>query len=90
MMIDQRYQRMGFGRRAIRLVLAHARSRPGVEKLHTSYWRGEGSPETFYEKLGFTAVAFGTSPPPESTPDVEYRWTPRQEPVRETAWTSDL
>lgn len=56
MMIDQRYQRMGFGRRAIRLVLAHVRSRPGVEKLHTSYWRGEGSPETFYEKLGFKAT----------------------------------
>ena len=30
----------------------------------------------FYEKHGFTAVAFGVSPAPESEPDVEYRWTP--------------
>jgi GNAT superfamily N-acetyltransferase len=28
----------------------------------------------FYERHGFVAVAFGTSPPPESEPDVEYRW----------------
>jgi ribosomal protein S18 acetylase RimI-like enzyme len=31
----------------------------------------------FYEKHGFRAVKFGTSPPPESEPDVEYRWEPR-------------
>jgi ribosomal protein S18 acetylase RimI-like enzyme len=30
----------------------------------------------FYEKHGFRAVQFGTSPPPENEPDVEYRWTP--------------
>lgn len=53
LMIDQRYQRMGFGRRAVRLVLAHVRSRPNAEKLHTSYRRGEGGPEAFYVKLGF-------------------------------------
>lgn len=28
----------------------------------------------FYEKHGFSAVAFGTSPAPELEPDVEYRW----------------
>ena len=28
----------------------------------------------FYEKRGFRPVAFGISPPPESMPDVEYRW----------------
>jgi len=28
----------------------------------------------FYEKRGFRPVAFGLSPPPESMPDVEYRW----------------
>ena len=31
-----------------------------------------------YEKHGFTVVRFGVSPPPESAPDVEYRWTPEQ------------
>jgi GNAT superfamily N-acetyltransferase len=29
-----------------------------------------------YEKLGFTAVRFGISPPPENVPDVEYHWRP--------------
>lgn len=28
----------------------------------------------FYEHRGFTAVAFGVSPPPESEPDVRYEW----------------
>ena len=31
---------------------------------------------SFYEKHGFQAVKFGTSPPPESAPDVEYHWRP--------------
>lgn len=30
----------------------------------------------FYERHGFRAVAFGTSPPPESEPDVRYEWEP--------------
>lgn len=53
MMIDQRYQRMGFGKRALRLVIAQIRSRPDAKRLHTSWRRGEGSAQGFYEKLGF-------------------------------------
>ena len=53
MMIDHRYQRMGFGRRGLRLVLAHVKSRPDAKQLHTSWRRGEGSAQGFYEKLGF-------------------------------------
>lgn len=53
MMIDQRYQRMGFGRRGVRLVIAHVKSRPDVKCLHTSWRRGKGSAEGFYQKLGF-------------------------------------
>lgn len=30
----------------------------------------------FYEKHGFRAARFGTSGPPESSPDVEYHWRP--------------
>jgi ribosomal protein S18 acetylase RimI-like enzyme len=30
----------------------------------------------FYERRGFRAAGFGISPPPESEPHVEYRWTP--------------
>ena len=32
----------------------------------------------FYEKHGFAAMKFGVSPPPESEPDVEYRWRPEE------------
>ena len=53
LMIDQRYQRMGFGRRGLRLVLAHVRSRPDVKRLQTSFRRGEGGAQGFYEKIGF-------------------------------------
>ena len=30
----------------------------------------------FYERRGFEAVEYGVSPPPESEPDVKYRWRP--------------
>lgn len=53
LMIDQRYQRMGFGRRAVRLVVAHIKSRQGAEKLHTSWRQEEGNAGGFYAKLGF-------------------------------------
>ena len=53
LMIDQRFQRMGFGRRGVRLVIAHVKSRPDVKSLHTSWRRGEDSAQGFYEKLGF-------------------------------------
>jgi len=35
--------------------------------------------EFTYEKHGFIASRFGTSPPPESAPDVEYHWRPSRE-----------
>lgn len=53
-MIDERYQGMGFGWEAMLLVIAHARTRPGVTRLQTSWQQGEGSAEGFYLKLGFT------------------------------------
>jgi diamine N-acetyltransferase len=52
-MIDQRYQRHGFGRRAIGLLIEHVRQRPGATELLTSCVPGEGTPIPFYEKLGF-------------------------------------
>jgi GNAT superfamily N-acetyltransferase len=33
---------------------------------------------TFYERHGFVPEKFGTSPPPENEPDVEYHWRNRQ------------
>jgi diamine N-acetyltransferase len=52
-MIDARYQRLGFGRRALERVIAHVRSRPGATSFGTSCVPGEGGPQLFYEGLGF-------------------------------------
>ena len=52
-MIDARYQGMGFGRRALLLVIDRIKTRPNATQLLTSVVRGSGSPQGFYEKLGF-------------------------------------
>lgn len=52
-MIDQRYQGLGFGQRALQLVIDHIRSRPGAKEFFTSCVPGDGSPCPFYEKMGF-------------------------------------
>ena len=36
-MIDRRFQKAGLGRKALALVVAYARTRPGVTAIHTSY-----------------------------------------------------
>ena len=52
-MIDGRYQRMGFGRRALLEVIQYIRTRPGATEFFTSYVPGEGSPREFYAGVGF-------------------------------------
>ncbi len=52
-MIDARYQKMGFGRTALEQVIARIRTRPGAVKFETSIVPGEGTPQGFYESLGF-------------------------------------
>lgn len=52
-MIDSRYQRMGYGRQAMNLLIEHVRARPNAGRLLTSYSTGEGCPEPFYAGLGF-------------------------------------
>lgn len=47
------YQRMGFGSRAIQLLIEHVRTRPNATALRLSCVPGEGSPQPFYERLGF-------------------------------------
>jgi ribosomal protein S18 acetylase RimI-like enzyme len=55
------------------VLLQKARERsPGELRLFT-FQRNEAA-RAFYEKHGFSAVAFGVSPAPELEPDVEYRW----------------
>src|SRR3989442_13812246 len=63
--------RKGWGTRLVDF--AKSLSPDGLE-LHTHQ---ENHPaRRLYEKLGFNAMKFGTSPPPESAPDVEYHWRP--------------
>lgn len=52
-MIDQRYQRMGFGGRALQQVMEYVRTRPGAKTLLTSYVPGDDNAGPFYESLGF-------------------------------------
>lgn len=53
LMIDERYQRMGFGYRAMILLIKYVKGLPGATEFLTSCVPGEGSPEDFYNKLGF-------------------------------------
>jgi ribosomal protein S18 acetylase RimI-like enzyme len=61
---------------------AKALSPAGLE-LHTH--RKNASAWKFFEKHGFLAVHFGISPPPESEPDVEFRWRPDSPRVRKAS-----
>jgi diamine N-acetyltransferase len=53
-MIDAKYQKFGFGKRAIELLIEHVKTRPGATSLGVSCVPdGDESPCPFYEKLGF-------------------------------------
>ncbi len=52
-MIDERYQKLGFGRRAMELVLEYVKSRPNAKEVRLGYERAEGGPQGFYHKMGF-------------------------------------
>jgi len=63
------YQRKGIGT----ALLQEAREHSPAELRLFTFQRNEAA-RAFYEKHGFSAVAFGVSPAPELEPDVEYRW----------------
>jgi len=71
MFVDPSEWRKGWGTRLV--VFAKSLSPNGLE-LHTH--QENHAARSLYEKHGFKAVKFGTSPPPESAPDVEYHWRP--------------
>jgi len=52
-MIDERYQKMGFGKRAMDLLVEYVRTRPGGRELKLSCHPGEDGPEPFYRHYGF-------------------------------------
>jgi diamine N-acetyltransferase len=53
LMIDAGHQGKGYGRRALDLVVEHARSRPGARELRSSYVPGDDGPAEFYRSFGF-------------------------------------
>jgi diamine N-acetyltransferase len=53
-MIDARYQKLGFGMRAMDLLLEYVRARPGAHEMKLSCHPGEDGPEPFYRHYGFT------------------------------------
>jgi diamine N-acetyltransferase len=52
LLVDQRYQRRGFGAATLDLIVDYFRGR-GVSTIWTSTGEGKGSPVTFYERYGF-------------------------------------
>ena len=69
--VDPDHQRKGLGS----ALIAHAQGlSPSGLRLFTFQINRNG--RAFYEGQGFVAARLGVSPPPESEPDVEYRWRP--------------
>jgi diamine N-acetyltransferase len=55
-MIDARYQRLGYGKRAMQLLIDHVKTRPSATELGVSCVPAEGGPCPFYEKIGFVST----------------------------------
>lgn len=53
MMIADGYQRKGYGRRAMELLVDYVRTRPNATEIIVGSIPGEGSPQPFYEGFGF-------------------------------------
>ena len=70
--VDPPQWRCGWGTRFV--TFAKAVSPDGIE-LHTH--QENHAARALYERQGFIAVEFGITPPPESAPDVKYRWRPQ-------------
>ena len=63
------FQRQGVGTALLRKAREQS---PRELRLYT--FRRNYPARAFYEGHGFSPIAFGTSPAPESEPDVEYLW----------------
>ena len=67
------YQRQGIGK----TLLDFARKQ-SPEHVWLYTLQSNVNARAFYEINGFVAERFGTSPPPEQEPDVEYHWRSQQ------------
>ncbi|MCP4305465.1 MAG: GNAT family N-acetyltransferase [bacterium] len=52
-MIDQRYQRMGFGRSAMEQMIDYVRTLPNATEMFLTYVPEDHGPRDFYASLGF-------------------------------------
>ena len=52
-MIDARYQKLGFGAQAMRLLIAYAGTRPTTANMLLSFVPKANNPEDFYKRFGF-------------------------------------
>lgn len=59
LMIDKKYQKLGYGRKALELLLAHVKTLPKSDVLYTSCVPAEGGPGLFYQKMGFVYTGTG-------------------------------
>lgn len=72
--IDQLYVNPEDQRRGIGAALLDFAREASPDHLWLYTLQINGRARRFYEKHGFIAEKFGTSPPPENEPDVEYHW----------------
>jgi diamine N-acetyltransferase len=52
-MIDGRHQRLGFGARALQLVIDYVRTLPNATEIYVTYVPAPGGPRDFYAGIGF-------------------------------------
>ncbi|QOR36661.1 GNAT family N-acetyltransferase [Clostridium sp. 'deep sea'] len=52
-MIDKQYQKLGFGSKALQLVIEYVKTFANAEKIELSYVPGEHSAVNVYKRLGF-------------------------------------
>ncbi len=52
-MIDAKYQGKGYGKKAMKLIINHVRSRPNAKELLLSHSKLDGNAGVFYKKFGF-------------------------------------
>jgi diamine N-acetyltransferase len=53
LMIDRRFQGLGYGRAAVEALAAHVRTRPGADALYVSHVKEAERLARFYRSLGF-------------------------------------
>ena len=56
LLIDERFQRRGYGTAALKALVAYLATRPAADVLWTSCHPGDGGPLPFYERFGFVAT----------------------------------